>query len=124
MRATLILIAGLICVAPMAANAASLPIMGKYGDKSGCHYARTGDSDGADVFFLLTSEDVTSAASFCEVKSVGAPKGSDIPVVFACKAEGEDGATDSAALLKPSGKNAYTIAFDDGSVWGPLKRCK
>ena len=41
------------------------------GDKEGCHYATTGQSSGADLFFLLNKEGVTTAASYCEFKGEG-----------------------------------------------------
>jgi hypothetical protein len=119
-----VLLTGIFLAAPLAVAAASLPIDGKYGNKAGCAYARTGESDGADDFFLLTPEAMTTAASVCEVKTVGKTVGDTTSVVFACQDEGEDGAADSPAKVIKAGKNAYTVTFDDGTVWGPLKRCR
>jgi hypothetical protein len=123
-RTPRILLTGLLLAAPLAAAAASLPIDGKYGNKAGCAYAGTGESDGADDFFLLTPEAMTTAASVCEIRTVGKTVGNATSVVFSCQAEGEDGAADSPAKVIKAGRNAYTVTFDDGTVWGPLARCR
>jgi hypothetical protein len=115
----------LLISAPLSSQAATLAIDGKYGNEAGCHYARTGDSDGSDDFFLLTPESVTTAASYCEVKTTGKSKAGDpIFVIFSCQEEGEENPTDLPASVEQAGKAAYKIVFGDGSVWGPLKRCE
>ena len=107
---------------PLAASAATLPIDGSYGNKPGCHYAKTEESSGADVFFLLTPESVTTASSYCEIKSVGKKTGGMIEAILACQAEGEEGEIDLAAEIVADGKTAK-VSFKDGTVWGPLARC-
>lgn len=119
-RATLI---ALICAAPFSAAAATLPIDGSYGNKPGCHYAKTEESSGADVFLLLTPESVTTATAYCEVKSVGKTTNGTIDAVLACQAEGEEGETALPARIIPEGKSAYKISFEDGTIWGPLPKC-
>jgi hypothetical protein len=114
----------LLAALPFAAQAATLSIDGKFGNKDGCAYAKTGESTGSDDFFLLTPEAMTTATAYCEVKTVGKTKGDTTSVVFGCQAEGEDSVSDSPAKLIRAGKNAYKVTFDDGTVWGPLKRCR
>lgn len=103
------------------ASAATLPIEGSYGNDAGCRYARTNESEGADVFFLMTPETVTSAASYCEVAKAET-SGKDIVAILACEAEGETGITQFPVRITPANK-AYTIKFDDGTTWGPLRKC-
>lgn len=115
----------LICAAPLSGQAATLAIDGKYGNKAGCRYAMTGDSDGSDDFFLLTPESLTTAAAHCEVETTGKSKaGEPIFAIFSCRAEGEKNATDLPASVEQAGKEGYKIVFEDGTVWGPLKRCE
>ena len=119
-----ILIASLLCAAPFAASAASLPIDGKYGNKAGCLYAKTGETTGEDDFILLTPEDIRSAVAFCEIKSVGKAAGNKISTTLSCADEGEAGNMNLSADVIRTGPDSYRIAFSDGTSWGPFERCK
>ncbi len=107
-----------------AAHADPLPLKGSYGNKDGCAYAETGESTGSDDFFLLTPETVTTAASYCEFKKV-LKSAKAFRATMSCQEEGGDEAGTAFEIdVTPSGKDAYTLTFDDGTVWGPLKLCK
>ncbi|MGR9171278.1 hypothetical protein [Rhizobium sp. KDH_Rht_773_N] len=108
-----------------AAHADTLPIKGSYGNKDGCSYARSGESTGSDTFFLLTSEGITTAASYCEIKKVLKTEGKDFTATVACQAEGEEGSSDDTVRII-SGPKGYTIGFvaDAAIKWGPLPLCK
>lgn len=110
--------------APSLAQAGGLSLDGAYGSKEGCIYARTGDSSGADDFFLLTKEALTTSTAACDIKAVGKTSGDTTEVTFSCQAEGEDGAGDVAGRIVKSGKAGIKVTMDDGSSWGPYKRCK
>ena len=114
----------LVAAMPFSVQAATLSIDGKFGNKDGCAYAKTGESTGSEDFYLLTPEAMTTATAYCEVKTVGKTKSETTNVVFSCQAEGEEGGTDSPAKVIRADKNAYKVVFDDGTSWGPLKRCK
>lgn len=123
MKASRILITSILCATPFAALAASLPIEGKYGNKSGCHYAKTEESSGDDDFLLLTPEDVRTSVAFCTFKSIDKTAGDTITATLTCADEGESGDQDFVADVMGNGKDGYTVKFRDGSVWGPMKRC-
>jgi len=107
------------------ASSDPLPLKGSYGNKDGCAYAKTGESTGSDDFFLLTSETVTTAASYCEFQKVLKSAKGSFRATMACQEEGGDEAGTSFEIdVTPSGKDTYTLKFDDGTVWGPLKLCK
>jgi len=107
------------------AQADTLPISGKYGNKDGCAYARTGESTGSENFFLLTPEAITTATSVCTIKKVIKTDGKSYVATVSCEAEGEDGGTDDTAKIT-YGPKGYTIGFtsDDRTKWGPLPLCK
>lgn len=105
------------------ALAATDIVDGSYGNKEGCHYAETDESSGADVFFLLNKEGVTTAASYCEFKGEGKKTGNVTVVTAECSDEGSEEPASYELTLTP-GKNSYTISFPDGTRWGPLARCK
>ena len=124
MKAPRILIMSILCVAPFSTSAASLPIDGKYGDKSGCHYAKTEESSGEDDFLLLTPEDVRTSVAYCSFKSIDKTVGDTITATLTCADEGESGEQDFVADVIRNGKDEYTVKFKDGSVWGPMTRCR
>jgi hypothetical protein len=108
---------------PSLALAANVPIKASYGSKEGCIYAKTGDSSGADDFFLLTKESVTTSTAQCTFgKLVSNTKGK-IKAHAKCETEGEDGG-DEIVTLTPVGASAYTVDFEDGSHWAAVKQCK
>lgn len=108
-----------------AANADTLPIKGSYGNKDGCAYAKSGESTGSDNFFLLTSEGITTAASYCEIRKVLKTEGKDFTATVACQAEGEESSNEDTVKIT-SGAKGYTIGFvaDAAIKWGPLPLCK
>jgi hypothetical protein len=117
----------IVCLAALstAANADKLPIKGSYGNKDGCAYAKTGESTGSDNFLLLTSEAITTAASYCEVKKILKTEGKNFSATVACQAEGEESSSDDTARIT-AGPKGYTIglASDANIKWGPLPLCK
>lgn len=113
-----------LMAAPALAQAAGGPLDGNYGNKEGCIYARTGDSSGADDFFLLTKEALTTSVAACEIKKIGKTNGDATDVTFSCQAEGEDSGGDIAGKVIRTGKDAVKVTMDDGSSYGPYKRCK
>ncbi len=122
MRARLCL--ALIPVASLATPAGAVDFLGgaSYGDKEGCQYARTGESSGADVFFLLTAESITTAASVCTIVGPAEKTGKSFRLPIQCEAE--DGVGEKETVTLEPSKDAYTVRFADGNTWGPLKRCK
>jgi hypothetical protein len=105
------------------AGAAADIVDGSYGNKEGCHYSETGESSGADVFFLLNKEGVTTAASYCEFKGEGKKVGGATVVKAECSEEGSTEPTPYDLTLTPD-EGSYTVSFPDGTRWGPLTRCK
>jgi hypothetical protein len=102
-----------------------LPIKGSYGNKDGCAYAKSGESTGSENFFLLTSEAITTAASYCEIKKLVKTEGKNFTATVSCQAEGEEGESEDTVTLT-SGPKGYTIGFasDAAIKWGPLPLCK
>ena len=98
-------------------------VEGKYGDKEGCRYAETGESSSADIFFLLDSEGVTTAVSYCELKGEGKSVGGATKIAAECHEEGSAETTPYEMTLTPD-SGGYTIGLPDGTRWGPLMRCK
>jgi len=105
------------------AEAATDPVDGSYGDKEGCRYAETGESSGADIFFLLDKEGITTAVSFCAFSGKGEQVGGATKITAECHEEGSEEATPYELTLTPDG-GGYTVSFPDGTRWGPLMRCK
>lgn len=120
-RIALLLLAGFAMAGPVVASEAFLD--GDYGNTDGCAYAKTGESTGSDNFFLLTNEGITTAASYCEFKGPVTKSGASFAATVSCSAEGESGEADESVEILRSRKD-YTIAFKDGTRWGPLKKCK
>jgi hypothetical protein len=125
MRGHVILTIVSLAALSTAAFADTLPIKGSYGNKDGCAYAKSGESTGSDNFFLLTSEAITTAASYCEIKKVLKAEGKNFTATVSCQAEGEEGESEDTAKIT-SGPKGYTIGFtSDAAInWGPLPLCK
>ena len=114
------LLLGLSLAGP--AGAAADIVDGSYGDKEGCRYSETGESSGADIFFLLDKEGVTTAVSYCEFQGEGKTVGGATVVKAGCHEEGSTDVTPYDLTLTPE-NGGYTISFPDGTKWGPLARC-
>ena len=125
MRGQVILTIVSLAALSTAAFADTLPIKGSYGNKDGCAYAKSGESTGSDNFFLLTSEAITTAASYCEIKKLVKTEGKNFTATVSCQAEGEEGESEDTAKIT-SGPKGYTIGFtsDAAIKWGPLPLCK
>lgn len=125
MRGQVILTIVSLAALSTAAFADTLPIKGSYGNKDGCAYAKSGESTGSDNFFLLTSEAITTAASYCEIKKLVKTEGKNFTATVSCQAEGEEGESEDTAKII-SGPKGYTIGFtsDAAIKWGPLPQCK
>ena len=125
MRGQVILTIVSLAALSTAAFADTLPIKGSYGNKDGCAYAKSGESTGSENFFLLTSEAITTAASYCEIKKVLKAEGKNFTATVSCQAEGEEGESEDTAKIT-SGPKGYTIGFtsDAAIKWGPLPLCK
>jgi len=98
-------------------------VEGKYGDKEGCRYAETGESSGADIFFLLDGQGVTTAVSYCEFKGEGKSVGGATKIAAECHEEGSAETTPYEMTLTPD-SGGYTVGLPGGTRWGPLMRCK
>jgi hypothetical protein len=122
MRITGTLSAVLLSLA-FAGPAAAAVIDGSYGNKEGCLYSETGESSGADVFFLLNKEGVTTAASYCAFEGQAKQVGGATVVTAQCQEAGTDETTPYELTLTPD-NGGYTVSFPDGTHWGPLMRCK
>jgi hypothetical protein len=107
----------------LASSASSATFLdGAYGEKEGCTYSQTGESSGADEFFLLNDEGVTTATAFCAFSGKPTKTASGFKITAQCESEGEKGQKETVDLKKsPEG---YTISFKDGTSWGPLPKCK
>ncbi|WLS03045.1 hypothetical protein [Shinella oryzae] len=105
------------------ASAVADIVDGSYGNKEGCLYSETGESSGADVFFLLNKEGVTTAASYCEFKGEARKVGGATVVTAECNDEGAQEPASVEVTLTPD-DGGYTVSFPDGTRWGPLARCK
>ena len=92
-------------------------------DKEGCRYAETGESSGADIFFLLDGKGVTTAVSYCEFKEEGKSVGGATKVAAKCHEEGSEETTPTEMTLTPD-SGGYTVGLPDGTRWGPLMRSK
>ncbi|WP_139276058.1 hypothetical protein [Pararhizobium antarcticum] len=108
---------------PVAASAQEKFLDGAYGNKEGCTYANTGESSGADSFFLLTDEAITTAASYCAFKGPVRKSGASFSVRIDCEEEGMEGSVEETVDIRRTGP-AYSIIFEDGNTWGPLDKCK
>lgn len=107
-----------------AAWAAEAPLDASYGNKDGCLYANTGETNGSDDFFLLDKEAITTAASYCEFKTIDGKTAEGFGATVGCQEEGTDEGVDLKVKISKAGKDSYKIDFADGASWGPLKKCK
>ncbi len=120
-RIAVLLLTSFAVAAPAVASEAFLD--GDYGNTDGCAYSRTGESTGSDNFFLLTNEGITTAASSCSFKGPVTKNGTSFAATVSCSEEGESGEADESVEILRT-RQDYTIAFKDGTRWGPLKKCK
>ena len=122
MAIRLALISTLLALAvPASAYADAIAIKGSFGNKDGCAYAKSQESTGSDDFFLLTKDDVTTAASVCTFgKTIATSKGT-ITVAVTCEDEGD---TSQDVVDVVPVKSGYSVVFKDGTKWGPLAPCK
>ena len=95
---------------------------GAYGNREGCKYAKTGESSGADEFFLLNDEGITTAVSVCSFKGKASKTADGFTINAQCDAEGEIGPEGSVHLTRT--QKGYTVKFEDGTEWGPLPKCR
>ena len=95
---------------------------GAYGNAEGCIYAKTGESSGADAFFLLNDEGITTATAYCQFEGTAVKTASGFSIRTQCDAEGEVGPKETVALDRSA--TGYTIRFNDGTTWGPLSQCR
>jgi hypothetical protein len=124
MKTVCFAIAAFLCTLPLTATAASLPIEGSYGDKAGCRYAKIAEASCEENFILLTKNEIRSAVSLCEIKSVDKTVGDKIAVTLSCADEGDAGNIPLKADVIRTGKGSYRVDFSDGTSWGPFKKCK
>ncbi|OJT96142.1 MAG: hypothetical protein BGN83_11060 [Rhizobium sp. 63-7] len=114
----------LFALSPAVAFAAEAPLDASYGNKDGCLYANTGETNGSDNFFLLDKEAITTAASYCEFKTIDSKTADGFDATVTCQEEGSDDSTDLKVKISKAGKDGYKIDLPDGASWGPLKKCK
>ena len=117
-----LLLTGFLAAAATAQAAESAFPGGSFGEAEGCRYARTGDSSGADSFLLLNAEGITTSVATCALKKAVKRNASTYDLTIACESEGESGGDESAKATL--GKKGWTIRVEDGTVWGPLPRCR
>ncbi|MDO9414996.1 hypothetical protein [Pararhizobium sp.] len=119
----LLTIAFAVCALATGAHAEQKFLDGAYGNKDGCAYAKSGESSGSDDFFLLTDEGVTTAVSYCAFTGAMAKTPKGFAGKVSCEEEGGNGGSEETVeLLSESG--AYTVAFADGTLWGPIAKCR
>ncbi|WP_421481061.1 hypothetical protein [Agrobacterium rosae] len=94
---------------------------GAYGEKEGCTYSKTGESSGADEFFLLNDEGITTATAFCAFSGKPAKTATGFKITAQCESEEDKGRKETVELKKSA--DGYTINFKDGTSWGPLPKC-
>lgn len=121
-RATCI---GLICAAPLSAAAATLPIIGSYGNEAGCALARTDEYNPVEGVHLLTSSELSTAVMLCSFDSVTPAPNDRLRVAMTCAHEGSgpEDSTKGEAEISGSPSVGYTVHFSDGTSWGPLQKC-
>jgi hypothetical protein len=119
LAASLVSLAALFAL-PSFAHAAS--VLGSYGDKDGCRYAKTGESSGSDSFVLLNDEGITTSTAFCAFAAPLRATSKGFEGMATCESSGESGEPGKVRITK--GAKGYTVAFDDGTRWGPLPKCR
>ena len=116
--------AGILSMLPLASSAATLPLDGSYGNRDGCAYAKSGEYTGSEDFLLLTADNVRSAVAFCEFKRIEKVEGDRTSVAMSCADEGEAGNQDMRGAIVRTGIDSVRVDFEDGTEWGPMKRCE
>ena len=116
-------LATMFCLTLATASAEAATFLdGAYGNKEGCIYAKTGESSGADTFFLLNDKGMTTAMAQCLFKAAAVKTATGFTVRGQCEAEGETGPEDTVTLKRTA--EGYTVSFPDGTTWGPLAQCR
>ncbi|MDO5896570.1 hypothetical protein [Agrobacterium sp. Azo12] len=95
---------------------------GAYGEKEGCRYSKTAESSGADIFFLLNDDGITTSTAYCAFSGTAEKTSSGFRIQTQCESEGEQGDKEMVDLTKST--KGYTIRFKDGTSWGPLPKCR
>ncbi|XUY26132.1 hypothetical protein RMR21_011085 [Agrobacterium sp. rho-8.1] len=107
----------------LASTASSATFLdGAYGETEGCTYSKTGESSGADTFFLLNDEGITTSTAFCAFSGNATKTASGFKITAQCESEGEKESKETVDLKKSA--KGYTINFKDGTSWGPLPKCQ
>jgi hypothetical protein len=116
---------GMICAAPLAANAAMLPIDGNYGNAAGCQLAGDGEYNPDDMALLLTPSEINTSVSLCSFDQIHSDTDGSHSVSMTCAFEGSGPEENTTETTRISGAAAtgYTIQFSDGTSWGPLIKC-
>lgn len=124
-RGRRIYIAGLICAAPLTASAASLPIDGTYGNEAGCKLALTGNYGEDDSAQIVTPDSLQTMVTACTFTKTSPAPGNRHQVVMTCASEGEgpESNIEDKAEISGDSVSGYTVRFEDGNSWGPLKKC-
>lgn len=117
----LLMLALLPMLIPIEAMAAKF-LDGAYGQEDGCHYAKTGESSGADLFLLLNDDGITSSTTVCAFSGTPEKTKSGFKVETQCQSEEEKGQKETVDLTRSA--EGYTIKFKDGTRWGPLPKCR
>ncbi|WP_186397416.1 hypothetical protein [Stappia sp. TSB10GB4] len=118
----------LLAVAPAAADTTA--IEGRYGDAEGCALTAEGAAEGAeggavtgaDFFFLMDDEGISTAVSYCAFSPERRMRANGLEILAQCHEEGEEEVTPFTLTLRREGEG-YLVAFPDGMTWGPLMRC-
>ncbi|WP_143523498.1 hypothetical protein [Pararhizobium arenae] len=118
------------CAVALAASASSIASAeggfpaAAFGNTEGCHYAKTGESSGADVFFLLNTEAITTAASYCAFSKPPQLNGTAYTATVDCEEEGQKAEPQDITITPSVDGTAMTVTFSDGTNWGPLPKCE
>ena len=106
------------------AVAASLGLVGNYGDANGCAFAKTKEYSEKE-FVLLTPDDVSTAVTLCEFVQVLPHRGGSVIVTAQCGHEGDEEQTIAMLRIQkePDGVDAYRIYDANGGEWGKVDRC-
>ncbi len=122
MRRILVTLVALIATPAMAAT---LPIVGPYGDAYGCKVpiqgdVGSGDKDWKDSWILVTPTKVMGHEWQCDYRSVHGTK-----IAAACSGEGNDGESAPGLVHMSLVENraAGTATFADGTTTYVLHRC-
>jgi len=103
--------------------AATIALLGPYGNEAGCRFAATDDfSD--DSLLLLTADAVSTFTTSCAFTSVSATE-RGFAVQVLCDHEGEEAQTSGSMRVEKAagGVDAFEIFDEDGRSWGKVGRC-